>query len=231
MTEKSGIYCIYFEGIDGKYYIGCANDISLRTQNHLSALKRGNHHNYKLQKAYNTCGVPSIEVLEYCHIDNLLLKEIEYIAKFDSYHSGFNLTLGGEGGSPGEANPSAKHTLDSYISILKKLAYSDKTYSEISSETGVSVDIIKKISAQKAHTYLSKLYPNEYSLIQAKFAKGRDNSAKSKGIVYPILLSPDKQEYSVTNIHEFAELHGLQYQNLHKVLTGKRISHKGWRCK
>jgi len=231
MTEKSGIYCIYFDNLDGQYYIGCANDISLRIQNHLSALKRGNHHNYKLQKAYNTYGNPSIEILEYCSAKDLLSKEIEYIKKFDSFCTGFNLTLGGEGGSPGESNHAAKHTLNDYITVLRELAYSDKTYSEISSLTEVSIDIIKKISAQKAHTYLSELCPTEYALIQTKFAKGRDNSAKSKGIVYPTLLSPDMQEYCVSNIHEFAELHGLQYQNLHKVLVGKRLSHKGWKCK
>ena len=222
---------MYFDGIDGQYYIGCANNISLRAQNHLSALKRGNHHNYRLQKAYNVYGPPCIEILEYCCSKDLLLKEIEYIEKFDSYYTGFNLTLGGDGGGSGEINPFAKHTLGDYVSVLKELAYSDKTYSEISYATGVSVDIIKKISSQKAHTYLSSLYPDEYKLVQIKFAKGRNNSAKSKGIVYPTLLSPDKQEYEVTNIHEFAELHGLQYQNLHKVLTGKRMSHKGWKCK
>ena len=35
-------------------------------------------------------------------------------------------------------------------------------------------------------------------------------------------------EYFVENIHRFAEEHSLQYQNLHKVLTGKRPIHKGW---
>ena len=52
--------------------------------------------------------------------------------------------------------------------------------------------------------------------------------AKSKGIIYPSLCSPTGEKYEGENIHKFAEKYGLQYQNLHKVLIGKRKSHLGW---
>lgn len=231
MTEKSGIYCIYFENLEGEYYIGCAISIYTRVQNHKSALLRGNHHNYKLQNAYNKYGMPVFDTIEECSIDILHDKEIFYIREFNSYIAGFNLTLGGEGASYGEANPFAKYSISEYCNVVKELAYTNNAYNLISTNTGVSLEVVKKIAALKTHNYLSDILPEEYKILVSKYTEGRNNSAKSKDIRYPIIISPDGIEYTVENVHKFAEEHGLQYQNLHKVLTSKRISHKLWKLK
>lgn len=55
---------------------------------------------YKLYNAINKYGVDQfyVEVLEAnVQYDDLNQKEIEYIAKFDSYHNGYNSTPGGDG--------------------------------------------------------------------------------------------------------------------------------------
>lgn len=220
---------MYFEQVYGCYYIGCSSNIEKRIKDHLSALSRGDHANIKIQNTYNKYGKPVFEVLELCDISNLHNREIYYINIFDSYSNGFNLTLGGEGSS-GENNSYAKYTEQDYCSVLKLLANTDKTYSEINRLTGVSIDVIKKISMLVSHTYLESKYPEEYKILKAK-KNTRNNSAKSKGILYPTIIDPNGKEYIVENIHKFADEHGLQYQNLHKVLTGKRPHHKGWKVK
>lgn len=221
---------MYFEELYGVYYIGCSSNIETRIKDHLSALGRGSHTNKKIQNAYNKYRNPIFEVLETCDLDKLYDREIYYINLFDSYKYGFNLTTGGEGAGTGENNNYAKYKELDYYNVLKLLAYSEDSYSTISEKTNVSIDVIKKISMLISHTYLETKYPEEYAIVKTK-KNTRSNSAKSKGIVYPILLDPNGIEYVVENIHKFAEENGLQYQNLHKVLTGKRIHHKGWKLK
>lgn len=231
MTVISGIYCIYFESVDNQYYIGCSVDITKRINEHKAAFIRGNHPNIHMQNIYNKNKDVVFEVLEYCNIENLHNKEIDYINKFDSYKNGYNQTTGGDGGGFGEGASGAKFTEAQYIEVLKLLANTSNTYSTISSITGVSLHSIKKIASLKSHSYLSQKLPEEYAKVVAKF-NNRDNSAISKGIKYPNIVSPEGIEYEVTNVHAFAEEHGLQYQNLHKVLTGKRLSHLDWKlCK
>ena len=158
-----------------------------------------------------------------------LLKDLEifYIKEFDSFHNGLNLTNGGENAGFGEGVHSAKHTESDYVSALKLLAHTDLSCADIARQTGLSRDIVKHISSGTAHGYLESICPAEYSLVKAK-KYTRDNSAESKGISYPLLQSPDGNSYLVTNIHEFCREHKLQPQNLHKVLTKQRQSHKGW---
>lgn len=226
--DNCGIYCIYFVDIDNKYYVGCSTNLQKRVLEHKNALKNNRHKNAHLQNAYNKYGEPVIEVLETCEVDNLFEREIFYIKEFDSYKSGFNRTTGGEGGGFGEGNSSAKYTEEDYLAVLRALAYTNDPFSRVSNYTGVSVDTIKHISRLDSHGYLEGLDPEAYAIVKSKH-NNRDNSAATKGISYPEIVSPDGLVFNVTNVHKFAEEHGLQYQNLHKVLIGKRISHKGWK--
>lgn len=228
--DNCGVYCIYFTDIDNKYYIGCSTNLSKRIQEHKSALSSNRHTNSHLQNAYNKYSSPIIEVLEYCSIDKVYEQEIFYIKEFDSYKQGFNKTTGGDGSGFGEGNSNAKYTEEDYITVLKAIAYTNDPFSKISEYTGVSIFTIKHISSISSHGYLEQIEPEAYAIVRAKY-NNRDNSAKSKDIKYPTIISPEGIEYTVDNVHKFAEKHGLQYQNLHKVLTNKRKSHKLWKLK
>lgn len=230
VIDTSGVYSISFLDTPEKYYIGCSASIKNRIADHLSALKRNVHKNKKLQYAYNQYGTPIIQVLDQCPIVDMFHKEQFYINKYNSFTDGYNLTLGGEGAVAGELNGQSKYSLDDYYSVLKLLVDTNYSHSKISTITNISINVIKKISSLSSHRYLEALYPEDYAILVEK-SEYRDNSAASKGIVYPTIISPDNIEYNVTNIHQFAKEHGLQYQNLHKVLTGSRKTHKGWKVK
>lgn len=225
--DNCGIYAIYFNQHPDEFYIGKSVNLYVRLQEHKSALAANRHVNTKLQNYYNKYGMPNFEILEITDPNRLNELEILYIKEFNSFNNGLNLTNGGEGGGYGEGVHSSKHTEADYLKVLDYLANTDLTTSKISELTGVNRSIIKHISSGSAHGYLSSLSPENYEKVKNK-KYTRDNSAKSRGIEYPEIKSPDGLVYSVDNIHKFCELHGLQAQNLHKVLTKQRKTHKGW---
>ena len=97
--KVSGIYKIE-NLIDGKIYIGQTVNYRRRRKSHLSSLKRNNHHNEHLQRAFNKYGEESfgVELLEECSADNLDEVEIKYIRDLEACDNskGYNLMFGGQ---------------------------------------------------------------------------------------------------------------------------------------
>lgn len=100
-TSKSTTYSIYrivcFP--TGENYIGQTKHLKDRQDTHQYLLRLGKHHSKKLQAAYDQYGVGSFysEVIESNVSDaDADAREIYWIAHFDSYHNGFNVTPGGK---------------------------------------------------------------------------------------------------------------------------------------
>ena len=81
----SGIYEIKNE-VNGKRYIGQASNLPRRIKDHKSKLRVNKHHNSHLQASWNkyTEKIFTFEVLEYCELQYLTIKEQEWIDKFPS---------------------------------------------------------------------------------------------------------------------------------------------------
>lgn len=93
LPKKSGIYC--FENkINGKLYIGQAQNIRKRIQQHISSKDGLYFHNALRKYGYMNF---NIYILEFADIDKLSELEIYYINKYNSFKEGYNLTEGGEG--------------------------------------------------------------------------------------------------------------------------------------
>jgi len=87
-------------------YIGVTRCFAERKYNHFRSLKRGNHRNDFLQRAYNKYGKDNFifEVIERVEgYEDCLKREIYWIEKLNTYGNGFNLTVGGEGWIPNQA--------------------------------------------------------------------------------------------------------------------------------
>lgn len=81
--------------VNGKSYIGQTRyTIEFRWRQHQHKKDNTYFHN-----AIHKYGIEnfSIEVLEECDIKDLDSKEIFYIAKYDTFNNGYNLTIGGDG--------------------------------------------------------------------------------------------------------------------------------------
>lgn len=101
MTQQiCGIYKVE-NLINGKKYIGQSVNIPKRWIKHRSDAfnKNCNHYDKILYKAIRKYGLEnfSFEVIEYCSIEELNDKEYYWVNHYDSYHHGYNATLGGDG--------------------------------------------------------------------------------------------------------------------------------------
>lgn len=89
--------------INQKKYIGKTNNIEHRIEQHISALRKNTHHSIKLQRAVNKYGLENFQFtyreVEIQNEEELNILEIQEIEKYDSYHNGYNETLGGDGNS------------------------------------------------------------------------------------------------------------------------------------
>lgn len=95
--------------VNDKVYIGKTyKSLEWRFKEHIRQAKNKSKTPYKLQKAILKYGEDKfyIELIDKFEEGVLEEKEIEYIAKYDSYHNGYNSTLGGDSGKKLEVDES-----------------------------------------------------------------------------------------------------------------------------
>ena len=135
--------------INGKMYIGQSIDIEKRWEEHKFYSGK---ENTAIQSAFKKYGISnfSFEVIEECLREELDAKEIYWIAKYDSFNNGYNLTQGGM----------SKHRLD-YDLIIK-------TYSKLKSIHATSKKLdIHRDSVRKALEHFDINYNKNVSAPQA----------------------------------------------------------------
>lgn len=240
--KTHGIYCLYFENDNAKYYVGKSLDMQYRYDIHCRDLRNKSHHNVELQNAYNKYKVyPSIHLLEIPDITELAIREIHWINEFDSYYSGYNRTGGGEGAGYGATSPSALYDEETYVTILYMLAYSDLAMVSIADDLGVQLNIVTSIALKKSHLYLKELYPEVYEA--ATNVHGNHSTARKhrKDVYYNILLdlanTSDKynviaNRYNVNEgiVEDIGRGSTHKYlQNLYPELYSKMIQKKNTR--
>ena len=102
LPNKGGIY-LFTNTVNNKCYVGQTICLRKRLQSHLNNFITKRYDN-PLYRALEKYGIEVFEVsiLEIVENDNIKetldILEIKYIEKYDSYHSGYNQTLGADGG-------------------------------------------------------------------------------------------------------------------------------------
>ena len=89
----SGIYRIYSKS-ENKNYIGKSINIEERRKIHLNELKKGKHHNKKLQKTFNKYGKDDFEFSILKEVDDyyeITYYESYYAEEFNAFNSGYNI--------------------------------------------------------------------------------------------------------------------------------------------
>lgn len=104
-----GIYK-YTNTLNDKIYIGQSTNIEKRQQQHLydAYQRNGTRHTTGVDAAIKKYGIENFtfEILQYCLPEQLDELEIYWINYYDSYHNGYNMTVGGKA-LRGEDHPRA----------------------------------------------------------------------------------------------------------------------------
>lgn len=167
---KSGIYALYFEASDYRFYIGKSLDVYKRYNIHCRDLRNKVHHSYKLQQEYNIKTIyPTLYSLEEVQdINNINEKEIHWITELDAYSRGFNVTGGGEGAGYGYTAPSALYEEEVYVTILYFLANTSYSCRSIAEELEVNISVVTDIALGNSHKNLALQYPEIYAKMSEK---------------------------------------------------------------
>lgn len=208
-TAETGIYgirgLIKTEEGNFPWYIGKTENYSKRGNFHRWILNENRHHSKYLQNYFNKYGIFNLEFnfLLACDFNQLNDLEIEYIKKYDSYNNGFNMTLGGDGGSK---KPCALQNIETGEIFSTDSIQEFAKIKQISNSTGLGASLSGK------QNYSSGWF-NPNGEWKPKFYKIKD---------------PNGQIFSFHNIAAFATQQGLQHSAVHAVIIGKSDSTHGW---
>jgi group I intron endonuclease len=192
---------------------------------------------------------------------SLIEAEVRWIEKHRSYIGfpdchGYNMTLGGEGGAANKDHPN-KVTIYEKISrgnagknhFLNKMSEDDREMfldkhrrgvnnpSHGKPRTKLQLDAIRKTGMSCKGRILSEETKRKMRESgKGKITGERNPNFGKKGSAHHgskslVIIYPDGKEVLTKCITEFAEAHGLQYQNLGAVAKGKHSQHKGFKAR
>lgn len=230
-----GIYKLIFKGTE-KVYIGRSTDIERRFTEHVYCMSRDGS-SVKLNNAYKEYGVPSLEILYVCTIEDIIEeKEREFILKYNAVDDGFNTCISPYGGCSlsGEYSGASIYSNKDIIKVFELLVDNPMlTLQKISNLTGVSKGTVGQISRGKQHkAWLNKLFPEKYAILLSRVGNKKQliQAGGNNGKVYPSVMDPKGMMYTgIISCIGFAREHGLDPGNFNKVLHGKLKTHKGWK--
>jgi len=168
MQLKSGIYKIT-NIINNKIYIGSSKNILNRIWNHKTLLRNNNHPNKKLQNSFNKYKEVNFkfEIVEYCKIEELIIKEQNYIDGLNPYFNILKIAYSSLGYKYNQEqrnkmnvikykNGSIKLCDEIVIKIIKDINL-EKSSNEIANKYNINVSIVSSIKYGKAWKHLSNL--------------------------------------------------------------------------
>ena len=203
-----GIVYKITNNINGKVYVGKSKRLpSIRWAEHQRYAREANRTNL-IYLAIRKYGIEnfSFEVIENNIPDSLLAqKECEYIKQFNSFHNGYNETVGGEGESPVDTEE------------LIALYIYGNNYSEIASITGHTRKTVS--STLRSLGY----YPKSVNGNN----KGKGKQVVFDGVEYRSITQ--LAEFLHNNYDEFSDNKiSTIVTGIHKVLSGVNKSYYGY---
>src|SRR5216683_1998974 len=232
IPATSGIYRITC-AVTGKIYIGSAINLYRRRYTHFGYLQRNQHHNPKLQAAWNKYGSDTFtfEVLELVLPISLTAREQYWFKKLDPFgKKGFNLDR--VAGSRFGRVVSQASREKSRITQLGRPS------------TRIGWHPTPEQTERQRRAMTDYKHTEEAKRNMAKAQTGRKHSAESRekrrlsalghaptNAKTALVISPSGQEYTVHNLAEFCREHGLKTAGLSLAASGKRKQYKGWKAR
>lgn len=201
------IYCIRNK-VNDKRYIGVTKHaIEKRFKQHLYAAAWRTNSSTKLFNAIRKHGSKSfyVELIAECEDYHVAFeREKHYIEKYNSYHEGYNSTMGGEGwGIKIPWNKGISHTSESKAKMKAKRSQNNDKIQSLESRH------------KRSMSMTGKTYSKE----------NRDKRSNTWNITYP-----DGHEEIIKNLSDFCKNHGLCNPAMINVANGKLKQHKMFLC-
>lgn len=221
--KKCGIYIIRNK-INDLVYIGQSVDIFSRWTAHKQAAKNPNDLSHKTQihQAMKKLGIDNfyLEILEECDYQKLTEREIYWIAKYDSYNNGYNMTLGGES-NKGETNGRALLTQEMVEDI--RLAYNNhvpfrevyEKYKNTISKRGLQ----KVWRGENWRFVMMEVYTDKNKKWHATYAKANINGNKSLGFNNKQRACSEEEISRMRKLRE----QGLSYRKI-SIIVNRSVS-------
>jgi len=209
MIDKFGVIYKITNHITNELYVGkTERSLETRKKQHIRASKK---YNTKLYNAFNKFGIEnfSFDIIEQCKLVDLSAREVYWITEFDSFNTGYNMTIGGEGVSSYQMTEFSRHKMK-ISHIGERNGFYGKNH------TDETKHIISTAIKKTRHLY--KPFLNKKHTEESK-QKSRSKLAKT----YKIQL-PDKSEIVVVGLKSFCKEHNLTLSNLLQNKHG----HKGY---
>lgn len=209
-------------------YVGLTNNPERRKARHFTDLARGRHDNSFLQKDYMKTGGRdffSFEILwsgdtDYAGISQ---KEVEYIAKYDSYYNGYNQNKGGNFGPSNGGSHLLKADILNILSACEFLKRPGTVLAKIYEITNTSVMRIKRGESHKEiydeyHSLPTEerkeiftIFDESFNVVQKTASSNRIESKRKfkKEDIFYILAQRDYGSKTVTQIGQ--ELNTARY--------------------
>ena len=191
----------YTDQISGMSYIGRTNDIKARKASHKSDAKHGRKNSH-FHNALNKYGEEAFdfEILFECEaLEEANQKEIEFIAKYDTFHNGYNKTIGGEVVSD---RTGYKHKEET----KRKIANSNLG---ISRGKGVPKNDAHRKAIGDAH-------------------RGRTHNWKNGMTKNWLIKQPDGSTIVIENLQQFEDDHNICRNSLRNTIKTKKPHYSGY---
>ena len=226
MFEKfdniSGIYKIVFP--NNKVYIGLSSNIKKRLIAHNKT--NDNLPIHRAIKKYGKVSEENVEILEIVHESLLREREKYWIDYYKSFlpENGYNLTLGGDGASPGIFNNSAKLNQKELNELIKDLINNTIFIKDLAKKYNLSAEAISDINQGKRYYNENLIYPlrknTRFTSEQMKGITGIDKGS-SKFSYEEIKEIIDLLKNSSFSLEKIAKKFNCSYATISHINNGK----------
>lgn len=188
---KSGIYKIENK-VNGDTYIGSSIDVRKRINRHFTDLRNGQHHNVRLQRAFNKYGESGFlyDVIIYVKKSDILVFEQKYIDLLNPVYNicktagncigvkhSTETNFANKKRNSGFGNGNAKLTPDDINSILDMRK--QKTVSEIAAFFGVHITTIERAIKKYSNQSFDRVFSANGRKALSKSAHGNNRTSIS----------------------------------------------------
>lgn len=242
-SKISGIYA-WENKINGKMYIGKANNLYRRIYEEMNGFKNGKHQNLKkLFNAIQKYGINNFQVIKLLESPKEYLNKIEklLIEYYDTKNNGYNCTAGGEGTNGHIVTKNQiekqKEKLKIYWTEERKNEWSKKMKMWFNSKSESEQDKIiagnlwwlNKEYKEKHKKNTNRSMTTDRIEAQRCSIKKYYKTHKNKRTISILMADPQGNEINVIGIDKFCKNNNFGYKSIKELINGQKTDHKGWK--